>query len=71
MSNVAVPKYFELNNHSFCFSANPNYKRGGFESKYRLMVYNTYTANYETIAYPDSLKSAKKLAQEFIIIGDG
>lgn len=69
MSKVSVPKYFEINNHSFCFTENPNYKRGGFESKYRLMLYNLYTANYETIAYPDSLKSAKKMAKEFIIIG--
>ena len=69
MSKVSVPKYFEFDNHSFCFTENPNYKRGGFESKYRLMLYNPYTANYETIAYPDSLKSAKKMAKEFIIIG--
>ena len=65
----AVPKFFELNGHSFCFTNNPNYKRGGFEEKYRVMLYNEYTATYETFAYPKNFTEAKKMARELIIIG--
>ena len=64
-----TPRYFEHENHSFCFSENPNYKRGGFEEKYRLSLYDERTATYNTVGYPRNITEAKKMAKELIIIG--
>ena len=64
-----LPRYFENENHSFCFSINPNYKKGGFEAKYRLSLYNEQTASYHTVGYPKNITEAKKMAKELIIIG--
>lgn len=64
-----TPRYFEINDFSFCFGNNPNYKRGSFEPKYRLSYYNHQTASYHTIAFPKNITEAKKLAKEFIAYG--
>ena len=63
-----LPRYFEHNGFSFCFSNNPNYKRGGYEEKYLLSLYNEQKASYHVIGYPKNITEAKKMAKETLII---